>query len=58
MIELKSFLEKLNIDQKKDIRDIMAFLIDNEWFNSVPAKIDDEFLNLFIPFTNRKKNLS
>lgn len=37
MTELNSFLESLNKDNKKDVRDIIAFLQDNGWFGTKPV---------------------
>lgn len=43
MTELKSFIEELNTDNKKDIRDIITFLNDNEWFGNMPFAQNGEF---------------
>ena len=37
MTELNSFLESINKDNKKDVRDIIAFLQDNGWFGTKPV---------------------
>lgn len=44
MVDLKEFInemvEKYAIPEKRELRDITAFLVDNEWFGHVPSLID------------------